>query len=113
MQEGESLLQTLGSRCRLPLEVYAAIFFLGGIAFFAESFASLMVGGFGFFFVGGGTNAASAWARKSMSLSRGMSVCPVKTSRRPNSVSFSSGNVARVQDRTSSSVFSLFSLSPT
>jgi len=64
VQEGESLLQKSGEPLPAPHWVYAAIFFLGGAAFLAEGFASLMTVGFGFFpvaFLGsGGTKAASA-----------------------------------------------------
>ena len=59
-----------------------------------------------------GKKALSASARKSKSPSRGMSVCPVRASRRARPVSFSSGRLARVDARTSSGVCWLLSLSP-
>jgi hypothetical protein len=67
----------VGAEPPAPIQFYAAIFFLGVGAFLVGVFlAGLSAVGFAFlagdFCGGGGTKAASAWARKSISVSRGI-----------------------------------------
>jgi hypothetical protein len=75
VQEGKSSVKILEAVVGLPIWVYAASFFLRGVAFFAATLGRVKTVGFGFysfaFFDSSGTNAVSAWAAK-LSLSSGM-----------------------------------------
>ena len=72
--------------------------------FFAAFFAAAFLGS-------DDAKTFPASARKSKSLSQGMSVCPVKARRMAKPVSFSSATLVRVDARTSSGVWWLLSSS--